>query len=345
MADIEALITPLSEEEGQRAGPDLSYSNDRSDIEAPFLLDAGGGEVEERAWRDSVRLILAEAQQTRDLWLATYLARGGAKMGDLQTVVDGTSMMAGLLENLWPDVHPTLDEADFVGRKTPCDSLTKIREFLAPLKRTALFEHRMGKVTGEDLERFATEGSSADGYAQFRAAIDTNDPERAAEIKESFAEAVAKLDSIRESIKRVDDVLVANAGSDTGTNFQPTYDVLAALRSATLPYAGMAEEAAPATAAADNYGGDAGGGGGVTSGGPALSGKVNTRDDVIRAIDAIIDYYRAREPGSPVPVLMKRARHWVSMDFMELVADMVPDSVSTAQSILLAKQDMPDTGY
>lgn len=338
--DIAALTAPLSEYLGERAGPDLGYENRRSEIEAPFQLDGNGETVEERAWRDSIRLIDEESQQTRDIWLATYLTRAGAKVGDLQTVVDGSALMAGLLEELWNDVHPTLEEADFIGRKTPCDSLTKVREFLAPLKRVVLFEHRMGKVTGEDLERFASDGASADGYAQFRGALDSADAERAAEIKAAFAEAVGKLDTIRESIKRVDTVLMDNAGSETGTNFQPTYDALATIRAAAVPYAGLEQEGA----AADEVGGyDAGTGGG----GPALSGRVNSREDVIRALDAVVDYYKAREPSSPVPVLLRRARHWVAMDFMELLDDLVPDSMDGARKVLVSKLDIPkaDDGY
>lgn len=341
--DIDALLAPLSTEEGAEAGPDLSYSDDRSAIEAPFNADANGDEVDERTWRDSVKKATAQAAETRDIWVAIYLMRGGAKLGDLQTVADGGQLLAGYFENLWEPVHPTLDEADFIGRKTPCDSLTRIREFLNPLRKCVVLEHRQGKVTAEDLERFANDGPGAEGYAQFRAAIDTTDPDRAEEIKASFVATVERFDAIRDAVERIDAALVSHSDSGTATNFTPTYETLTALRAAVLPYAGMEEEAA-----VDTAGGDVGGGGANDrGGGPALSGRVNSRDDVVRAIDAIIDYYAAREPGHPVPVLMKRARHWVSMDFLTLLDDMVPESLPTARSILVSKIDMPveDNGY
>ena len=343
--NVEALIAPLSDVEGAEAGPDLGYSDDRSAIEAPFNQDAAGDEVDEKAWRDSIRLILKQVEQTRDLWLAVYLMRGGAKVGDLATVADGGRMLAGLLENLWAPVHPTLDEADFIGRKTPCDSLTRVREFLNPLKRVVIFQHRQGKVTAEDLERFANEGAGADGYGPFRAAYEDKDPERAAEIKADFVAAVERFDALIDAVKRTDAVLVANADGSTGTNFTALYETLNALRSATMPWAGMAAESAPAAEAEGaSAGGDptfAAGGGG-----PALPGRVNSRDDVLRAIDAICDYYKAREPGHPVPVMMRRARHWVGMDFLQLLDDMVPDSMDTARRLLVSKLDVPvDDGY
>lgn len=346
--DVDALIAPLSSQEGAEAGPDLSYSDDRTLIEAPFHSDANGDEVDERTWRDSVSRIVKQAGETRDIWLAIYLMRGGARLGDLQIVTDGAELLAGLFETLWEPVHPTLDEADFIGRKTPCDSLTRLREFLNPLRRATVFEHRQGKVSGEDLERFASEGPGAQGYAQFRAAIASDDAERAEEIKASFVAAIARYDAIRDAIKRTDDVLVAHADGSSGTNFQTTYDTLAALRSAALPYAGMAE-AAPAVGAAAEVAHDfaAGAIGAVAGGGPALSGRVNSREDVVRAIDAVIDYYTAREPGHPVPVLMRRARHWVGMDFLALLDDLVPDSIDSARRVLVSKLDEPaaDDGY
>lgn len=335
--DVDALLAPL--DGATSAGEDLSYSSERSAIEAPFQLDTGETVVEERAWRDAIKSIQAQAKQTRDLWLAVYLARGGAKVGDLDLVVGGTELLAGLLERFWDDVHPTLDEADFIGRKTPCESLTKIREFLAPLRRTTLFAHRLGNFTGEDLERIAAEGEAAPNYGQFRAAIGSVPPE---ELKEQFATALAKLDGIKVAIERADKVLTDNAGSDTGTNFQPTYDALAALRRAIQPYAGATTEAEAAGAEIDPDGGAIAASG--SSPGPRIGGRVESREDVIKALDAIGDYYRAREPGSPVPVLLKRARHWVSLEFMDVLEDLVPDSLAEARKVLVAKADMPE-GY
>ena len=340
--DIESLIVPLSEEFGAKAGEDLSYSDDRTTIEAPFQLDANGDAVDERGWRDSIKLILEQATQTRDIWLATYLARAGAKVGDLQMVADGTEMMARLFETLWDEVHPTLDEADFVGRKTPCDSLTRIREFLAPLRRVAVFTYRDSKFSGEDLERFAAQGASADGYAQFRGMMDQAEKNEEGSVKATFEQAVAQLDGIRAALSRVDAVLVAHAGSETGTNFDPTYAVLDAIRLAALPYAGIEPEPEAAAGTDPLESGSTAGGGG-----PALSGRVNNREDVTRAIDAIVEYYRAREPGHPMPVLMKRARHWVAMDFLELIDEIVPDSAPDARKVLVSKKDEPqdETSY
>jgi len=41
----------------------------------------------------------------------------------------------------------------------------------------------------------------------------------------------------------------------------------------------------------------------------------DTRDDVLRALDEVLAFYRVREPSSPVPVVLARARTLVPLDF------------------------------
>ena len=70
----------------------------------------------------------------------------------------------------------------------------------------------------------------------------------------------------------------------------------------------------------------AGSGGGGGSGGAAIGGVVRNRDDVLRALDAVISYYRNFEPSSPVPFLLKRAIRLATMDFMEVMNELTPEA-------------------
>ena len=63
------------------------------------------------------------------------------------------------------------------------------------------------------------------------------------------------------------------------------------------------------------------------------SGVINSRNDVIRAIDKICAYYEANEPSSPVPLLMRRAQRLVTKSFYEILEDMIPDSLPQAKVI------------
>jgi type VI secretion system protein ImpA len=62
--------------------------------------------------------------------------------------------------------------------------------------------------------------------------------------------------------------------------------------------------------------------GGVSSSAISISGAVRSREDVVRMIDAICEYYRQVEPSSPVPYLLKRAQKVARMNFVESMQEL-----------------------
>jgi type VI secretion system ImpA family protein len=334
MLDLEEMLAPVSEEEP--AGPDLAYDHERGLIEQAFessiSIDTTGAAVEsaEVDWRDIIRRIDGQAARTKDIWLAVYLCRAGARSGQLDVIVTGAQYLAGLFEQYWDNVHPQIEEYGFQGRKGPCESLTRRPEFLAPLDRTALLAHpRLGSFSGADFERFRANAEGEDGYGLFRAALEDT-------AEEELTAIVGKLEAIEAAFREADRILTANAEGDTGANFQPTYDLLGQMRRAVLSFT-SAPAQADAAGDDDGYaepGGEASAGGG----GPRIGGRVETREDVIKALDAIADYYRRREPGSPVAVALQRAREWVNLDFMALLEDIAPGALDEAKRVLVSQR-------
>ncbi len=332
VVDWAGLVEPL---EGDPVGPDLSYDAERVAIEDAFSTSASGERADDVNWRDLIVRIRAQAEKTRDLWLGIYWARAGALSGSLEAVAEGAQLLAGLIETHWDLVHPQLDEVGFLGRKSACDGLARHAEFIQPLRRVALIVHpRLGSYSAADLERFEQEADAAEGYGMFRAALEQLDDE-------SVDGAIDTLDVIREAIRRVDRVLTDHAGEDSATDFAPTYQVLAQMRTA------LARHSRTAQAPHGDAGGDAEGdaasagdrGAAVTTGAGAgfVAGRIETRDDVLRALDAVADYYRRREPGSAVPLALRRAREWVPKSFIEVLADIAPASMDDARRVLMSQ--------
>lgn len=327
--DIDALTAPVSDE--APSGPDLSYESERQEIETAFDQAVGEDGGEDIDWRATIRLITDEAGKTRDLWLPVYLMRAAARSGNLELVADGAEVLARLVEQRWDDVHPQLDEYGFIGRKTPCESLTTLRDFLNPFGRIPLIEHqRLGRFNGNDFERFHSQGSSAENYGMFRALLEATG-------EEPLREALVRLDAIRDAIKRVDSVMTANAEGDTATNFQPTYELLDKFRKAVASF--LPDEAAASEAATDSWSDPAPQAAAAVASGPGFSGGIGSRDDVVRAIDAIILYYQRQEPQSPVPFALRRAKEWISLDFMAVLEDIAPGGLSEAKRILTSGRD------
>src|SRR5580698_10650551 len=219
--DVEELLAPVAEEDP--VGPDLAYDAERGTIEQAFdssvSIDTSGeaGAAAEIDWRPVIGMIEQQSTRTKDVWLAVYLCRAGARSGQLALIETGANYLAGLLERYWEKVHPQLEEYGFQGRKGPCESLGARGEFLGPLERTPLLEHpRLGRFSVADFVRFRAGAEAVEGYGMFRAALaETPD--------ETLTEIVGRLDVIAGAIRRADAVLTANADGDTGANFQPTY--------------------------------------------------------------------------------------------------------------------------
>lgn len=314
MIDLERFLAPVPGDDP--AGPDLAYDPDRFRIEQAFEsdADADGPAVD---WREIVALIADQSDRTKDIWLAIYLARAGARAGRLEWAVAGVQALAGLIERYWNVVHPRLEDYGFPGRRGACDTLASFREFLGPLQQVPLIEHpRFGAFDGADLIRFARGGAGEEGYGGFRATLD--DP---AIGPDALAAAAVQLDALTAALKAVDATLVAHADGDTGSNFAATYDGLHAIRTACnslLPPEMQSDHPGLQTAV---------GGGGLPD---ALGGRA----DVGRALDLVIDFYQRHEPSSPIPLLLARAKTWVGLDFIDILDDIVPRSVDEAKTIL-----------
>ena len=55
-------------------------------------------------------------------------------------------------------------------------------------------------------------------------------------------------------------------------------------------------------------------------------GVVKSRQDAIRALDAVAEFFRRTEPSSPIPLFLERAKRLVSKDFLEVLADIAPEA-------------------
>ena len=59
---------------------------------------------------------------------------------------------------------------------------------------------------------------------------------------------------------------------------------------------------------------------------PPPSGNINSREDVKKALEKIIDYYKKNEPSSPIPYLALRTQELVDSDFMDIIKNISKES-------------------
>ena len=64
-----------------------------------------------------------------------------------------------------------------------------------------------------------------------------------------------------------------------------------------------------------------------------LSGQITSNQDVHKALDMIIVYYEQNEPSSPVPLLLRRAKHLVGRTFVDIIRNISPDAMTQVQMV------------
>ena len=64
-----------------------------------------------------------------------------------------------------------------------------------------------------------------------------------------------------------------------------------------------------------------------------IAGEIGSREDVIRVLDKICDYYARHEPSSPLPILLQRAKRLVSKTFVEIIRDLAPGGASEVETL------------
>jgi type VI secretion system protein ImpA len=151
---------------------------------------------------------------------------------------------------------------------------------------------------------------------------------RAAFASMPFAELSQLHDSVvgaMAALKKIDAKMREAAGTESTPTFEPATAQFAKINQvlrAQLASHPEGKGATPGEEAMES----------PESGGAAISGVVKSRQDVVRALDAVADFFKRTEPSSPIPLLLARAKRLVSKDFLEVLADIAPDAVAQARA-------------
>lgn len=335
---INDFLTPLSEE--SPCGDNLEY-----DAAFAALERAAAGEPERRSadkviaaveprWSDVAEAARELLGRTRDLRVVMHLTHAALNMEGVAGLASGLKLTDGLLQAFWDHVHPQLDKEDN-------DDPTQRINSLAALNGVATLDGRTGMV--RSLTRATLVTSPAAGRFNLRAMRLANGegtplPDEpvpdAALVDAAFLDC--DLEALKATAAAVDESLAAldSIGSFVrdrvnvaGPSFENLENELKDIRGLLAPQLLRRGVGVEAQGEADGASGDG------RALGSAVVGEIRTRDDAIRMLDKISDYFRKNEPSSPVPMLLQRAKRLVSMDFMEILRDLTPNGVEQAQII------------
>jgi type VI secretion system protein ImpA len=329
--DIAKLLAPLSPE--APAGPNLEYDPafaviERAAAGRPEQVIGGAVTPEEPPdWNSVLSGSLELLGRTKDLRVAVLATRALLYRIGVAAFAEGLALLKALVEQHWAVVHPQLDPDD---NNDPTMRVTALAALatsglMMALRQAPLLESRaLGPVSYADM--FPAAGSP--DSARISGVFESVELPLLEETTTALAAAAADL----HNIDAVFEAQTGNRGPDFGSLLDYFNKAHLALRQRLE--ARKPPEIAPETGAA----GAAGGAAGAPPPPRGLSGDILTREDVVKALDKICEYYARHEPASPVPVMALRCKKLVTMSFFEILNELAPDGVKQAQ-IVMGKED------
>ena len=351
--DINHLLDAISPD--NPCGMDLSADPRRFELDniarGKPARSEGDKEIpaEEPNWVRVRELAETLLKTSKDLRVLMHLTRALVKTDGYSGLAAAVALLRGYVVDHWESVFPLLDPED---KNDPTERLNILAELndsekLVQFVRVAplVSSRELGVFSLRDYEiasgkQAVPAGTSAPKTSTidscFRAAeIDT--------LKVTIAAIESCLDALSAIVKALPEKLLPKEQPDAASpeNTQAAIadapaapDLLSLvqnLRSAhKLVDAGIKQRLGGNTEPLLEQGTETVNSPNISSG----SGTIRNRDDCIKALDLVADYFRKNERSSPLPLLLERAKRLVTKDFLEIMQDLAPDGVSQASKVL-----------
>jgi len=334
--DLDQFLKDISTE--SPCGEDLEYDPEFGEMEraAQGKPDQQIGDTlipaQDAEWLTVKSKAVSLFDRTKDIRVAVYLTRALLHTEGLFGLRDGLSLIQGLLENHWENVHPQLDPADNNDPTLRINTLTALCDPVTVLhnirEATLVNSSALGRFSLRDI--LITLG---------KLSLPTGSDEKAVEtstINAAFMDAPLDdlqntADTIRQSIECVSAIesqLMDKVGSSHMADFSTLPNLLKEAQHIMTEHLtqrgiGMAEASSEAVNEVP----------GTQASAQSFPIAINSQEDVIRVLDMACEYFNRHEPSSPVPLLLQRAKRLVAKDFMEILRDLAPAGVIQAEEI------------
>jgi type VI secretion system protein ImpA len=326
--EIKSLLQPVAADAA--CGVDLEYTQLLAAIDAYRLFGSDVPLAADTDWRALRDKTLEALAQSHDLRVLAHLAAALVRIDGLNTFCSVITVADRWLGEHWTEVFPRIDE-DAILRRNALNSFADRMAIVDAVRRLPVLSHRqLGAFSLRDLELAMGQltpvdaDAKAPNLAQIEATLaGTPLPE----LEQLSGALQAGMGSLRN--------IVATMQTRGGFESAPDFDGLLRplsridkLLTDHIPGSAANEPTADGASNEDTP---------AMSTGPVTD--IKSRQDAIRALDAVSAYFRSHEPSSPVPMFLDRAKRLVSKTFMEVLADIAPDSLSQAKLIGGIKND------
>jgi type VI secretion system protein ImpA len=330
------LLQPITDE--QPCGENLEDTELLASFDAFRLfgqarpLDAQAEKEEKRIpkprespeWGQIRDKALEALTKSKDLRLLATLGTALLRTDGVPAFAETLNVASEWLERYWSQTYPLVDE-DAILRRNALNCFADPMAVVDGLRKVPLVSSRQhGTFSLRDIDIATHQQSPGEGdtqvdAVQVSAAFGSMPIAELTQLQESVVGATASLHKIDASMRDA-------AGSEATPTFDPLTTQFA--RMGQVLRAQLASHPDSVSAPSDVDAGAGSGAGDWASG----RGVVTSRQDAIRALDAVADFFRRTEPSSPIPLFLARAKRLVSKDFLEVLADIAPEAVAQARA-------------
>lgn len=331
--DVESLLAPVDAD--RVCGAELDYDGDFLALERSIegqperqygdtVIPAEGPD-----WSLVLRQSAALFGRSKDFRLAVFTTRALARKSGLAGAVEGLGLTLELARRYWDDAYPALridGEEDPLPRSNALSSLAAAEGFIGDLRAIALPTRQLGALDLAVIEKVAANRDTSGSAPIARHQIE---PLLLEEIGAGNPHLGALI-TLRAHAYELDQICREKLGPSESP------DLPALLNWIDLVYPPHLQRKATAAAAGDDeavadvvQGSDAPSSGqAVTSG---LPRGALTRRDAIQMLDAVCKFLEETEPANPAPLLIRRARGLIGMDFLQILRELAPDGLAQAE--------------
>jgi type VI secretion system protein ImpA len=273
-------------------------------------------------WREIKAKSLEALKVSKDFRLLAHLAACELRLAGLGAFCQVLEIAADWIEQYWQQVYPQLDD-DAVFRRNALNSFADRMAIVDGVRRWPLVSNRqLGSISLRDVEIATgqTQASEADTAPPDASRVDAVFAAAAAdelsELQKNVQTAIAALKAIESRMRDA-------GGSEAAPSFDPLLSPLLQIQRIVADHAPGGDNQPTS-----EVGGDVNESSGVAT---VAVGAIKSRQDAIKALDAVAGYFRQNEPSSPVPMFLERAKRLVAKDFLAVLADIAPDALGQAK--------------
>jgi len=282
--------------------------------------------------------VTALSTKTKDLEVAAWLTEALVRSDGLRGLAAGAHLLAGLAETLWDsNLYPMPDEDGIETRVTPVSGLNGAGgggTLEQPLRKLPIFTRPDGNQLfywqyeqAEELKKITDPARIKARLAAGALPLEQVETEARAAGQAHFAGLRRAAKAAAAEWERMGRVMDEKAGAD-GPPTSQVRELVQALLSLAQRYAPPEVEDAAEEEAADGQDAASGEGGMVVAGGLAMrpAHAVVNREDMLKELARISEYFRKTEPQSPLAYTLEEAIRRGRLSWPELLAELVSDT-------------------